>query len=113
MYKYVTAIQAVDIFNVAVNGSMWCNLTIVEQKLARYLIQMGVLKEDGNRIHRVSFPDDCIITTDGERFHAQQSRDLARSVYARFGRDPLAAVAAWNRMMQTDLSVDQFVEILH
>ena len=53
-----------------------------------------------------------ITTTDGETFTYRETCVLAATVHKRFGRDLEASTAAWNRMMQTNVSVPEFIGLL-
>ena len=53
-----------------------------------------------------------ITTTAGEVFTSLESVDMARLVYKRFGNNEVAATGAWNRMLQNDCSVSEFMEIV-
>jgi hypothetical protein len=53
-----------------------------------------------------------IITTCGERFTEANSRELARLVFVRFGRDSAAALSAWRRLLQNSCTLDQFFDLI-
>lgn len=53
-----------------------------------------------------------IRTTAGETFTFEESADMARMVFKRFGNDLGAATAAWNRLMQTNCDTHQFQKLL-
>lgn len=56
--------------------------------------------------------DKDIITTCGERFTEANSRELARLVFVRFGRDITAALCAWRRLLQNSCTLEQFYDLL-
>jgi hypothetical protein len=51
-------------------------------------------------------------TTAGEVFTGQQTRELARLVFLRFGRDLPAATAAWRRLLENSCDENGLSEIL-
>jgi hypothetical protein len=53
-----------------------------------------------------------ITTTCGERFTEANSRELARLVFVRFGRDSAAALAAWHRLLQNNCGLEQFFDLI-
>lgn len=53
-----------------------------------------------------------IRTTNGDIFTMAQTADLARLVWRRFGEDLEAATAAWNRMLQTDITSGYFRKLI-
>jgi len=49
-----------------------------------------------------------VTTTAGESFTGEDSKQLARLIYRRLGRDMHVAANAWRRMLQNDCSDEQF-----
>jgi|GEM_PF-3569990 len=56
--------------------------------------------------------DLSVTTTDGRLFTTLDHVDLARLVFARFGRDAEAATAAWRRLLQNSAEVEDFLALV-
>jgi hypothetical protein len=54
-----------------------------------------------------------VTTTDGQRFTGEESCELAHLVWRRFGRDNYQAKAAWCRMLESNPTVSQFMDLVH
>lgn len=55
---------------------------------------------------------NAVVTTNGEGFSEQDHADMAWLVYRRFGRDGIAAAAAWRRLLQNNCTDAQFRELM-
>ena len=53
-----------------------------------------------------------LTTTDGSPYTRQEACTLAYNVWIRFGRDDRAATEAWRRMLESDASVTDFVQLV-
>jgi hypothetical protein len=53
-----------------------------------------------------------ITTTAGQTWTFEDSRELARQVFRRFGNDLGAATAAWRRMLQNSATESDFLELI-
>lgn len=53
-----------------------------------------------------------IITTAGENFSHAEQIDLARLIWKRFGREPEAAHAAWQRMLQNGSNIADYTSLV-
>jgi hypothetical protein len=51
-------------------------------------------------------------TTNGKPFTGEQSRELAKLVYQRFGCNLESATAAWQRMLQNSCTEQDFAELV-
>jgi len=56
--------------------------------------------------------DRTITTTAGEPFTHEESCELARIIYKRWGRDPKAAAVAWRRLLQNSCTDIQFMALV-
>ena len=54
-----------------------------------------------------------VTTTNKEVFSVDESAELARLVFKRFGRDEEVATAAWRRMLGNSCTVSQFRQLVN
>jgi hypothetical protein len=53
-----------------------------------------------------------VTTTNKEVFSVDESAELARLVFKRFGRDSDVAAAAWRRMLGNNCTVSQYLKLV-
>ncbi len=51
-------------------------------------------------------------TVSGERFPKEDSALLALLIYRRFGRNAIAATAAWRRLLMNDCRIEEFQRLI-
>lgn len=57
-------------------------------------------------------PDLSVVTDNGETFTEAQSRELARLIFLRFGRDQKAAHRAWCRLLYNNCALEQYMQLV-